>query len=44
VFDLPLMRELFDYFEVETVLSTTAKPFHLIAIGRKRRELGGSTE
>src|SRR5206468_928437 len=34
VFDLPLMREIFDYFGVETVLSTTAKPFHLIAIGR----------
>ena len=34
VFDL---RELFDYFRLETVPSTTAKPFHLIGIGRKRR-------
>src|SRR5260370_18217826 len=38
VFDLVLIRELFDYLGLETVLSTTAKPFHLIAIGRKRRE------
>jgi len=38
VFDQALMRELFDYFGVETVLSTTTRPYHLIAIGRKGRE------
>jgi hypothetical protein len=38
VFDLPLMRELFDYFGLETLLSTTAKPVQLITIWRKRRE------
>jgi SAM-dependent methyltransferase len=38
VFDLALMRNLFDYFGLETLLATTAEPFHLIAIGRKRRE------
>jgi hypothetical protein len=38
VFDLRLIPELFDYFGLETVLLTTAKPFHLIGIGRKRRE------
>jgi SAM-dependent methyltransferase len=36
VFDLALMREIFDYFDLETILSTTAKPYHMIAIGRKR--------
>lgn len=36
VFDLALMRELFDHFGLETLLSTTAKPYHLIALGRKK--------
>lgn len=36
VFDLALMRELFDHFKLETVLSMSAKPYHMIAIGRKR--------
>jgi hypothetical protein len=43
VFDLALMRELFDHFGLETVLSTTAKPFHLIAIGRKHNETSRTT-
>ena len=36
VFDLALMRELFDHFGFETMLTLSAKPYHLIALGRKR--------
>jgi hypothetical protein len=32
VFDLPLIRDLFACFELETVVSTTAKASHLMSI------------
>jgi len=41
VFDLALMRELFGYFGLQTVLSTSAKPFHMMAIGRRLRKTSG---
>jgi lipopolysaccharide biosynthesis protein len=35
VFDMQLIHRLFDHMGLETIFSTTAKPYHLIAVGRK---------
>lgn len=37
VFDLALIRQIYDYFNLRTVLAVTAPPYHMITLGLKEQ-------